>query len=72
MSYRLIDGSTLAKLTVSYHPPDKSEVLKEIRTLKISPFDANGGYRIDWTSTFTASDKDVLLDRTPIIGEPAA
>jgi hypothetical protein len=67
---QLIDGSTLARLTVSYHPPDRAEVLREQRTLKISPIDAKGGYHIDWTSTFTAADKDVLLDRTPIIGEP--
>ncbi len=68
---QLIDGSTLAKLTVSFHPSDKPELLKEIRTIKISPINANGGYHIDWTSVFAAADKDVLFDRTPIIGEPA-
>jgi len=67
---QLIDGSTLVKLTVSYHPPDKPEVLSEVRILKISPINADGGYRIDWTSAFTAADEDVLFDRTPIIGDP--
>jgi hypothetical protein len=67
---QLIDGSTLAQLNVSYHPPAKPEVLRENRTLKISPVDTKGGYQIDWTSTFTAADKDVLLDRTPILGQP--
>jgi len=33
------------------------------------PPDEDGCYRIDWQSTFTAGDEDVILDRTPIIGE---
>ena len=55
---------------MSYHPPGKPAVLAEKRTLQVSPPAADGGYFIDWLSVFTAGDADVLLDRTPILGQP--
>ncbi len=64
------DGSAEARITVSYHPPGKPEILSEKRLLRISAPGADGIYCIDWKSEFTAADKDVLLDRTPIVGEP--
>ena len=57
-------------ITISYHPQGKSEVMTEKRTLRMSAPDARGIYYIDWKSEFTAKDKDLLLDRTPILGEP--
>jgi len=38
--------------------------------LKISPPDQKGIYYIDWKSAFTAKDKDVVLERTPVLGQP--
>ncbi len=64
------DKSADAEIHISYHPPDKPAVLLEQRLLKISPPDEKGIYYIDWKSTFTAKDKDVFLDRTPILGQP--
>ncbi|MDD2600678.1 MAG: PmoA family protein [Kiritimatiellae bacterium] len=54
------------------YAPDKSDavVMRESRSVKVSPPDDNGRYCIDWSSTFQALDKDVILDRTPIPGEP--
>jgi len=57
------------EMTLSYHPPGEQAVLKEKRLLAIGAPDENGRYHIDWHSTFTAGEKDVLLDRTPIPGE---
>jgi hypothetical protein len=64
------DNSADIEITVSYHLPDKPAVLSEKRVLKISPPDEQGGYTIDWKSIFTAGDKDVVLDRTPVLGQP--
>lgn len=64
------DGNAEAQFTVEYHPPGKAVKVSEKRTLKVSPPDEKGVYRIDWTSTFSADDGDVLFGRTPIIGEP--
>ncbi len=64
------DSSADIEMTVSYHPPGKPAVLTEKRKLKISPPDEQGGYTIDWKSIFTAGDKDVVLDRTPVLGQP--
>ena len=63
------DYSARIEMTLSYHPPDEPAVLTEKRLIVISAPDKNGLYRIDWYSIFTAGDKDVLLNRTPIKGE---
>lgn len=58
------------ELTLSYHPPEKPEIMSEERSIYISSIDKPGNYYIDWTSTFTATGTDVKLDRTPLQGEP--
>jgi len=63
------DHSARIEMSLSYHPPDKPAVLTEKRLLVVSAPDKLGRYRIDWNSTFTAGEKDVMLDRTPIPGE---
>jgi hypothetical protein len=55
------DYSAKIELTVTYHPQNEPPVLTEKRVLQISPPDAQGGYRIDWASEFTAGEKDVVL-----------
>ncbi len=64
------DYSAEIEMTLSYHPPDKPTVLTETRTVNITAPDSDGGYRMDWTATFTADGKDVIFDRTAIAGEP--
>ncbi len=63
-------GSVKIDMTLSYHPPGKPEVLGESRTITITPPDSAGRYRMDWTMIFTARDREVVLGRTPIPGEP--
>jgi hypothetical protein len=63
------DFSARLELTLVYRPPGRPAVLTESRVIEVSTPDAKGHYRIDWHSTFTASDEAVLLDRTPIPGE---
>jgi hypothetical protein len=64
------DHSARFDLVLSYHPPEKPPVLTEKRILEVSAPAKDGGYHMDWLSTFTAGDADVVLDRTPILGEP--
>ncbi|GAG26014.1 unnamed protein product, partial [marine sediment metagenome] len=57
------------EMMLSYHRPGEPAMLTEKRLIAVSAPDKNGRYHIDWHSTFTAGEKDVLLDRTPIPGE---
>ena len=64
------DHSARIEMDLSFHPPDKPAVLTERRTIRFSPPQPDGSYHIDWQGTFTAADRDVVLDRTPIPGQP--
>jgi len=74
------DWSARIEMELSYHPtgrresaaplPDASPVLRERRLIAVSALDAASCYRMDWTTTFTAGERDVNLDRTPIPGQP--
>lgn len=55
------DHSAKIKIKLSYHPPEKDEVLAEKRILYVSSPDKEGLYYIDWYSKFTAGDKEVVL-----------
>ena len=63
------DGSARIEMELSCHPPDAPPVLREKRVIAVSAPDA-GSYRMDWESTFTAADKEVKLDRTPLANQP--
>ncbi|MDF7824321.1 PmoA family protein [Pontiellaceae bacterium B12227] len=59
------------KLKLEYAPSGSDEVImREHRAITISPSDPSGAYTIDWTSDFQALEKEVVLDRTPLPGEP--
>ncbi|MBC8327990.1 MAG: PmoA family protein [Planctomycetes bacterium] len=64
------DHSAGIGMRLLYLSPDGERMLAETRELEISAPAADGGYAIDWTSRFTALAETVLLDRTPLPGEP--
>ena len=64
------DFSARIVMDLSYQPANHQPVMTEHRVIKISPPDSSGTYYQDWTMTFTAVGKDVVLDRTPLPGEP--
>jgi type 1 glutamine amidotransferase len=64
------DFSARIVIDLTYRPPGGPAVLTEHRVVEISPPDAQDTYHLDWTMTFSASGNDVLLDRTPLPGEP--
>lgn len=66
------DHTALISMNLAYSLTEEAEpILKEKRTMTVSAPDKDGTYSIDWESAFTAnSAEDVLLDRTPIEGEP--
>jgi len=63
------DYSAHIEMSLSYHSAKEPAVLTEQRTLDVTAPDESGCYYIDWLSIFTAGGNDVLLDRTPILGE---
>ncbi len=57
-------------MDLAYKPSGEDvPVLTEKRTIEVSPPDAEGVYFIDWTCAFRAA-AEVILDRTPLPGEP--
>ncbi len=63
------DRSARIRMDLAYHPPEGDTVLTEKRDIEISAPAKDGGYHLDWTLTFTAGEKEVILDRTPLPGE---
>lgn len=57
------------KLELTYHLSDQPPLLREQRTITVTPPDDQGAYRMDWHMTWTAADKEVLLDRTKPPGQ---
>ena len=68
---RIDDAQTVTiRQTLEYAPGEgAAAVLRESRRLVLSPPDASGNYRIDWSSDFHALEP-LELSRTPILGEP--
>ena len=64
------DYSAEIKLEIVYHPVKGEIVLSEFQTISISPPQQNGNIMMDYQFDFKAIADTVLLDRTPIIGEP--
>ncbi|MFO7733533.1 MAG: DUF6807 family protein [Candidatus Aminicenantes bacterium] len=65
-------GSARISLSLFYRPAGEGEeaaVLREERTIAVAAPDAEGVTAIDWAGTFTAV-RDIVLDRTPLPGEP--
>ena len=64
------DQSARIAMDLAYRPlGEEVPVLTEKRTIGISAPDIEGVYAIDWTGVFTA-ERAVVLDRTPLPGEP--
>ena len=64
------DYSADIQLFIQYHPGDKSPVMEEKRIIHICAPVKDGKYYFDYDHTFTALSDSVVLDRTPIPGEP--
>jgi type 1 glutamine amidotransferase len=57
-------------MDLAYRPVGEDvPVLTEKRTIEVAPPDGDGVYAIDWTCAFKAA-AEVILDRTPLPGEP--
>ena len=64
------DFSSVIHLNLLYHPIGGKTVLAEERSFHISRPSVDGSYYIDEDHLFKALTDSVLLDRTPIKGEP--
>jgi type 1 glutamine amidotransferase len=64
------DFSTSIRMEFQYHPADSGLIMTEQRNIMISqPFN-DGSYYIDQESVFNPLVEEVVLDRTPVEGEP--
>jgi hypothetical protein len=67
------DQTVTIKIDLAYAPAKTGKVvMTEERTVTIHPPTDSGAYTIDWSATFHALETDVVLDRTPIPGQPGA
>ncbi len=57
-------------LGINYHPEGGQPVLEEERSIHVSRPGGAAGYYIDYEHVFTPLKDSVVLDRTPILGEP--
>src|SRR5690606_18391814 len=64
------DFSAEISLEIAYRPENGQPVLSEVRTINVSPPKENGNIWMDYELVFRAISDTVLLDRTPIEGEP--
>ena len=55
------DHSGRIEMILAYHPPQRPAVLTEKRSLSITAPGPDGGYAIDWASTFRAGADDAVL-----------
>jgi hypothetical protein len=64
------DGTARIAMDLAYRPAGQDvPVLTEERTVEAGSPDADGAYAIDWAGAFRAVRR-VVLDRTPLPGEP--
>ena len=64
------DFSADIRLKISYHPINGKAVLSENRSTHVSPPVEDGSYYIDEEYYFRTETDSVILDRTPLTGEP--
>ena len=57
------DHSARIALDIHYRLPQAPPLLTEKRVIAVSSPGAEGRYHVDWTAVFTASDKDVTLNK---------
>jgi type 1 glutamine amidotransferase len=64
------DFSTNIRMEVQYHPADSEAIMSENSNIFISPPHNDGSYYIDYDLVFNPLADEVILDRTPVEGEP--
>jgi hypothetical protein len=64
------DGRATMTMNLTYQPLSGHVDMTETRRIVVSAPDRDGGFTIDWRSTFVAGSEGAVLDRTPMPGEP--
>jgi type 1 glutamine amidotransferase len=64
------DFSAGIRMELQYHPADGAAVMTEKRNITVSPPFSDGSYFIDHENIFNPLIDEIVLDRTPIEGEP--
>jgi hypothetical protein len=64
------EGGATIRMTLSYLNPSNQMDMTERREIVVSAPAADGSYTINWKAHFIVGDSPVVLDRTPMPGEP--
>jgi len=64
------DGGATIRMSLSYLNPSNQVDLTEQREIVVSAPSADGAYSISWKAHFVAGEAPIVLDRTPMPGEP--
>ena len=64
------DGRANIRLQLGSVNPAGETEMTELRELQVSAPAGDGAFFIDWLARFTVGEKDLVLDRTPMPGEP--
>jgi hypothetical protein len=64
------DGGATIQLDLAYVNPSNHVDMTERRKITVSAPTGQGAYMIDWAAHFIVGDEPVVLDRTPMPGEP--
>ncbi len=64
------DYSADIRMDLQYHPEGGDAVMAEKRNIHVSPPGSDGSYFIDHDNSFSPLIDEVILDRTPVEGEP--
>ncbi len=63
-------GHATIRLELTYMHPGGRVELTEHRVVRVAAPESDGGFVIDWAADFVAGSEGVVLDRTPMPGEP--
>ncbi len=63
-------GGATIRMNLSYINPSNQVDMTEKREIVVSSPTAAGAYSISWKAHFTVGDDPIVLDRTPMLGEP--
>jgi hypothetical protein len=64
------NGAATIRLQLRYVAPSRHVDMTESREIVVTAPQPDGSYQIHWNAHFVVGDRSLVLDRTPLLGEP--